>query len=51
MKGYFKEFFEDVFDDVRGFLWAFPRMLVSLIIMYTIVLGPLFLLKWLICGE
>lgn len=51
MKGYFKDFFEDVFDDVRGFLWAFPRMIVSLIIIYTIVLGPLFLLKWLICGE
>ncbi|MBO7736040.1 MAG: hypothetical protein J6S67_25950 [Methanobrevibacter sp.] len=46
-----KEFFEDVFDDVRWFFHVFPRMIVSLIIIYTIVLGPLFLLKWLLCGE
>ena len=46
-----KGFFEDVFDGVRGFFWAFPRMIVFLIIIYTIVLGPLFLLKLLLCGE
>lgn len=46
-----KEFFEDVFDDVRWFFWAFPRLIVTLIIIYTIILGPFFLLKQLICGE
>ncbi len=45
-----KEFFDDVFDMVCEFLWAFPRMIVSLIIIYTIILGPLFLLKSLFCG-
>lgn len=45
-----KDFFEDVFDMVREFLWEFPRMIVLFIISETIVLVPLFLIKWLLCG-
>ena len=45
-----KQFIEDVYDDLKCFLWAFPRMIVVFIIAETIVLVPLFLLKWLFCG-
>lgn len=45
-----KDFFEDVFDVLGGFFWAFPRMIVVFIIAETIVLAPLFLLKWLFFG-
>ena len=45
-----KDFFEDVFDVLCEFFLVLPRMIVVFIIAETIVLVPLFLLKWLFCG-
>ena len=45
-----KDFFEDVFDVLCEFFCVLPRMILVFIISETIVLGPLFLLKWLLCG-
>ena len=44
-----KQFIEDVYDVLKEFLWVLPRMIVVFIIAETIVLGPLFLIKWLVC--
>jgi len=50
MKKYIIDVFKDAFDIVKETFYEFPRLFLVFIITETIVLAPLFLLKWLICG-
>lgn len=44
-----KDFFEDIVDDLCFFFRVLPKMIIVVVIAETIVLCPLFLLKWLFC--